>query len=36
MLHYVQDMSMPFSPAKNELHDNEQKPINPMPMEGLP
>ena len=31
MLHHVQDMSIPCSPAKNELHDDERKPISLVP-----
>ena len=31
MLHHVQDMSIPCSPAKNELHDDERKPLSLVP-----
>jgi hypothetical protein len=36
MLNHVQDMNIPFSPAKNELHEDERKTTNPMPMEAKP
>ena len=31
MLHHVQEMSISCSPAKNELHDDERKPISLVP-----
>lgn len=27
MLHHVQDMSIPCTPAKDELHNDERKPV---------